>query len=80
MDSNPELSNEDIHAFVKAQLALVQSGGVAQAPLPVIDFSKFGPIETQALSRRQKLSGKYLQRNWAMFRMSPNLGVQISRN
>ena len=31
-----------------------------------VDFSKFGPIETQALSRIKKISGKNLQRNWMM--------------
>jgi pyruvate dehydrogenase E2 component (dihydrolipoamide acetyltransferase) len=31
---------------------------------PAIDFSKFGQIETQSLSRIKKISGKNLQRNW----------------
>lgn len=58
---------EDVHAFVKGQLTQVQSGGTGLAfpPAPTIDFSKFGPIESQALSRIKKLSGKNLQRNWA---------------
>ena len=32
--------------------------------LPQVDFSKFGPIETRALSRIKKLSGANLHRNW----------------
>ncbi len=33
-------------------------------PLPQVDFSKFGPVETQPLSRIKKLSGAFLHRNW----------------
>jgi pyruvate dehydrogenase E2 component (dihydrolipoamide acetyltransferase) len=32
--------------------------------LPQVDFSRFGPIETRALSRIRKLSGANLHRNW----------------
>jgi pyruvate dehydrogenase E2 component (dihydrolipoamide acetyltransferase) len=32
--------------------------------MPQVDFSKFGPVETLALSRIQKLSGPNLHRNW----------------
>lgn len=64
----------DVQAYVKAQLAQIQSGGTAAgslggitvAPLPQIDFSKFGEIEVQTLSRIKKLSGSYLHRNWVM--------------
>ena len=31
---------------------------------PVVDFSKFGPVETQPLSRIKKISGPFLHRNW----------------
>lgn len=59
---------EDVQIFVKGQLAQVQSGGASPAsslpPAPVVDFAKFGPIETKALSRIKKISGKNLQRNW----------------
>lgn len=59
------LLKEDVQLFVKTQLS-----GAAQSPslpvAPVIDFSKFGPIEMQALSRIKKISGKNLQRNWMM--------------
>ena len=56
---------EDVFLFVKTQLTQM-SGGVASAlpPLPAIDFSKYGPIENQPLSRIKKISGKNLQRNW----------------
>ena len=32
--------------------------------MPEIDFSQFGDIETQALTRINKLTGKFLHRNW----------------
>ncbi len=35
-------------------------------PWPNVDFSKFGEIETQPLSRIKKISGANLARNWAM--------------
>ncbi len=60
---------EDVQIYVKTQLAQVQSGagsGFSLPAAPQIDFTKFGPIETQALSRIKKISGKNLQRNWVM--------------
>jgi len=34
------------------------------APMPEIDFSKWGEIETQPLSKINKLTGEYLHRSW----------------
>ena len=66
------ITKEDVQKFVKATM----SGGMPAAtgggkglnllPWPQIDFSKFGAIETQPLSRIKKLSGANLARNWAM--------------
>lgn len=63
---------DDVQAFVKAMLtaapapAAAASGGLPfnLPPMPQVDFSKFGPVETLALSRIQKLSGPNLHRNW----------------
>jgi pyruvate dehydrogenase E2 component (dihydrolipoamide acetyltransferase) len=33
-------------------------------PIPPVDFSQIGPIETQPLSRIKKLSGANLHRAW----------------
>ncbi len=57
---------EDVQAWVKGELAKPrgEAQGFALPTAPAIDFSKFGPIETQALSRIQKLSGANLHRNW----------------
>lgn len=61
------IMKEDVQLFVKGQLTQIQNGMVpASLPAaPMIDFSKFGPIDTLALSRIKKISGKNLQRNWA---------------
>ncbi len=33
-------------------------------PFPAVDFTEYGEVESQPLSRIQKISGKYLHRNW----------------
>ncbi|HET9664740.1 MAG TPA: biotin/lipoyl-containing protein, partial [Burkholderiales bacterium] len=53
---------EDVQSFVKGELARPRGAestgfGPHLPPLPVIDFAKFGPVETQPLSRIRKLSG-----------------------
>jgi pyruvate dehydrogenase E2 component (dihydrolipoamide acetyltransferase) len=59
---------EDVQAWVKAALARPAGGGGGLGfnlpPLAPVDFAKFGPVETQALSRIKKLSGAFLHRNW----------------
>lgn len=58
---------EDVQLFVKTKLSQQQSHlAPVTYNLPSIDFSKFGIIESQPLSRIKKLSGKNLQRNWMM--------------
>ncbi len=39
-------------------------GGMTLLPWPKVDFTKFGPIERQPLSRIKKISGANLHRNW----------------
>ena len=61
---------EDIQNFVKQRLsepsskssADVVSGGIP--PIPDVDFSRFGVIETVQLSRIRKASAKNLHRSW----------------
>lgn len=58
---------DDVQLYVKQQLVIAQSGGkggFSLPEMPVIDFSKFGEIETQALSKIKKLTGTNLGRNW----------------
>lgn len=63
------LKNRIIHDDVKAFVKAVMSGsasvpGGALPKVPVIDFAKFGEIDTQALTRIQKISGPRLQASW----------------
>jgi pyruvate dehydrogenase E2 component (dihydrolipoamide acetyltransferase) len=66
---------EDIESFVKQSLAgggpaaSARGGGLADLglpPWPKVDFAKFGPVESQARTRIQKLSAPALARNWVM--------------
>jgi len=61
----------DVQAYVKGELAKPRTenmgagvSSLAALPMPVIDFSQFGSIETKPLSRIKKLSGANLHRNW----------------
>ncbi|MBK1673563.1 dihydrolipoyllysine-residue acetyltransferase [Ectothiorhodospira shaposhnikovii] len=54
---------EDVQAFVKRALA-APAALPGQAPAPEIDFSRFGPVKTQALTRINRLTGENLHRNW----------------
>ena len=65
------ITEADVQAFVKNELAKPRSenmgaglGSLATLPMPVIDFSQFGDIETKPLSRIKKISGANLHRNW----------------
>lgn len=62
---------QDVQAYVKGELAKPRTenmgagvSGLATLPMPVIDFSQFGEIESKPLSRIKKLSGANLHRNW----------------
>jgi len=56
----------DVKAFVKAILTGEGTGpgGSGLPKTPSIDFSKFGEIESQPLTRIQKISGPRLQASW----------------
>ncbi|MEQ1518690.1 MAG: dihydrolipoyllysine-residue acetyltransferase [Usitatibacteraceae bacterium] len=64
------INEEDVKGFVKTELskpAGAAAGGAFTFPtMPPVDFTKFGAIETRALSRIKKLSGNNLARNWMM--------------
>lgn len=58
--------HDDVKAFVKGvlsgQSAAPSGGGLPKTPS--IDFSKFGEIDVQPLTRVQKISGPRLQASW----------------
>jgi pyruvate dehydrogenase E2 component (dihydrolipoamide acetyltransferase) len=55
--------SDDIKAFVKCSLNQ-GSGGLGVEPMPEVDFSQWGEVETQKLTRINQLTGKFLHRNW----------------
>jgi len=61
------VTKEDIQTFVKQQLKIAaqkETTGMAIPAMPAIDFSKFGAIEQQPLSKIKKMTGVHLTRNW----------------
>ena len=71
------ITADDVRGFVKQAVAggaapvtaagtAAQVGGLDVLAWPKVDFTKFGPVETQALSRIKKISGANLHRNWVM--------------
>jgi pyruvate dehydrogenase E2 component (dihydrolipoamide acetyltransferase) len=63
------ITEGDVKGFVKQELAKPSGGSAAGGTfglpqMPFVDFTKFGTVETRALSRIKKLSGANLHRNW----------------
>jgi pyruvate dehydrogenase E2 component (dihydrolipoamide acetyltransferase) len=61
------LTKEDVKSALRGSAgpaAAVASGGMGIPEVPTQDFSKFGPVESRALSRIKKLSGPFLHRSW----------------
>jgi len=60
----------DVHTYVKQVMTQSTTTTLSKgydfnlAPLPEIDFSQFGEIETRPLNRIQKISGPHLHRSW----------------
>lgn len=68
------ITADDVRLYVKTRLAepaqapstATQLGGLDLLPWPEVDFSRFGAIEAQPLSRIKKISGANLHRNWVL--------------
>ncbi len=68
------ITREDVQAFVKGVVSRKVAGapsaaagtGLSLLDWPKVDFSKFGPVEVEPLSRIKKISGANLSRNWVM--------------
>jgi len=69
------ITQDDVKAFVKRALAAPAApaapaaAGAAPAraalpAIPAVDYSQFGPVETQPLTRIQRISGPRLQAAW----------------
>lgn len=68
---NNRILEEDVKSWIKQTLASVASGSVSGTasgtgipPIPAVDFSKFGEIEEQKLSRINILTGEAMTRCW----------------
>ncbi|MCG6933137.1 MAG: dihydrolipoyllysine-residue acetyltransferase [Gallionella sp.] len=62
------VTRDDVQQYVKTALAQPRSAaggnGLQVLAAPVVDFAKFGEVETKPLSRIKKISGANLHRNW----------------
>ena len=61
------ITKEDVIAGVRGPAAAGAGPATAGAGIPEVpaqDFSKFGPVEVQPLTRIQRLSGPALHRSW----------------
>jgi pyruvate dehydrogenase E2 component (dihydrolipoamide acetyltransferase) len=64
------ITEEDLKTHVKqamasgATAASGAAGGLSVVGMPEVDFSKFGEIEEEKLSRIKRISGPNLHRNW----------------
>jgi pyruvate dehydrogenase E2 component (dihydrolipoamide acetyltransferase) len=65
------ITQDDVKAFIKDVMsfggmpsAAASGNTLGVAPMPEIDFSQWGEIETVPLSRINKLTGEFLHRNW----------------
>lgn len=67
------ISKDDIQQHIKKLIQQAQQPAAATVgqglnllPLPGIDFSQYGPIDSKPLSRIKKLTAQNLSRNWVM--------------
>jgi len=65
------ITQDDVKGFIKDVMsfggmpsAAASGNTLGVAPMPDIDFSQWGAIETVPLSRINKLTGEFLHRNW----------------
>ena len=60
--SKGRITKDDLHGFIKQKMA--QGGSVGTLSLPKIDFSQWGSIDEQPLTKVQKITGDRLQQAW----------------
>ncbi|UEP39520.1 dihydrolipoyllysine-residue acetyltransferase [Burkholderia ambifaria] len=72
------VTSEDVAAFVRNAMTASSGTSPVSSPVPAngaelgllpwpkVDFAKFGPVDSQPLSRIKKISGANLHRNWVM--------------
>jgi len=62
------ITQDDVKNHIKTAMQTggqtVVTAGFDVPPFPAVDFTQFGEVDSQPLNRIQKISGKYLHRNW----------------
>jgi len=58
------VTKDDLNGYIKLQMAM--SAGSIPAPQPVIDFSQWGEIEVQKLTKIKRITGERLQQAWQL--------------
>ncbi len=56
------ITKDDLNGYIKLKMAM--SSGLIPAPKQEVDFSKWGEVEIQKLTRIKKITGERLQRAW----------------
>jgi len=58
------VTKDDLNGYIKLQMAM--SAGPNPAPQPVIDFSQWGDVEVQKLTKIKRITGERLQQAWQL--------------
>ena len=58
------ITKQDLLSFVSRPDLPPPTAGAGIPPIPAVDFAKFGPVETQPLSRIARISGPRLHASW----------------
>lgn len=58
------ITKEDVQNYIKTVLAGAGTGPSVPPPMPAIDFSQWGEIETVRLSKIKRITGERLQQAW----------------
>ena len=58
------ITKDDLYGYIKLQMAM--SSGSIPAPQPVIDFSQWGDVEVQKLTKIKRITGVRLQQAWQL--------------
>jgi len=58
------VTKDDLNGYIKLQMAM--SAGPIPAPQPVIDFSQWGDVEVQKLTKIKRITGERLQQAWQL--------------
>ena len=58
------ITKDDLNGYIKLQMAI--SSGSIPVPQPVIDFSQWGDVEVQKLTKIKRITGERLQQAWQL--------------